>query len=210
MKDAVKRIRSSEKSSILLNIAKSIIPKPLSDAPNAIPLSLCPKEVTVRSKSEWDGMIASQVEVIVVEDDCCNESEFETLDLSGFVALRLLRVGNWCFKNVKEVKMVRLKCLEGVVIGNDCFSYGCNKWSYEPGNPGGRFLLKSCPFLRELKIGLRSFVEYDVCEIGYLDALQMIEMGEYDEHESMLSDCYKDSFNFFYASLELKSIMDGL
>ena len=208
MKDAVKRIRSSEESSILLNIAKSIIPKPLSDAPNVIPLSLCPKEVTVRS--DWDGMIASQFEVIVVVDGCCNESEFETLDLSGFERLKKLTVGNGCFKCVKDVKVIGLKCLESVVIGNDCFSYGCNKWSYEPGNPGGRFLLKSCPFLRELKIGLRSFVEYDVCEIGYLDALQVIEMGEYDEHESMLSDCYKDSFNFFYASLELKSIMDGL
>lgn len=202
----MKRITEKGVSSILLEIAKSIEPKPLSDAPNAIPLSLCPKEVTVRSKSDWDGIVASQVEVIVVEDNCCNESEFETLDLSGFVALRLLRVGNWCFKYVKEVKMVRLKWLESVVIGNYCFSYGCYKWSYEPGNPGGRFLLKSCPFLRELKIGLRSFVEYDVCEIGYLDALQVIEMGEYEE----LEDSYKDSFNFFYASLELKSIMDGL
>lgn len=210
MKDAVKRIRSSEESSILLNIAKSIIPKPFSDVPNAIPLSLCPKEVTVRSKSDWDGMIASQVEVIIVEDGCCNESEFETLDLSGFVALRLLRIGNWCFRCVKEMKMNGLKCLESVVIGNYCFSYCSYEWSYKPDNLGGRFLLKNCPFLRELKIGLRSFVEYDVCEIGYLDALQVIEMGEYEEHEYMSSDCYKDSFNFFYASLELKSIMDGL
>ena len=102
-------------------------------------------------------------------------------------------MGNGCFKCVKDVKVIGLKCLESVVIGNDCFSYDCYKWSYEPGNPGGRFFLNNCPFLRELKIGLRSFVEYDVCEIGYLDALQVIEMGEYDVLEDSYS--YKDSWD---------------
>ena len=196
MKDAVKRIRSSEKSSILLNIAKSIIPKPLSDAPNAIPLSLCPKEVTVRSKSEWDGMIASQVEVIVVEDDCCNESEFETLDLSGFVSLKKLTVGNGCFKCVKEVKVIGLKCLESVVIGEKCFLMQFSKPS-DGKDDKCHFYLKRCPRITKLRIGKASFADNSVCVIENVDALEVIEMGELDGL----------SANFYWSSLELKSIL---
>ena len=196
MKDAVKRIRSSEESSILLNIAKSIVPKPLSDAPNVIPLSLCPKEVTVRSKSDWDGMIASQVEVIVVEDNCCNESEFETLDLSGFVSLKKLTVGNGCFKCVKEVKVIGLKCLESVVIGEKCFLMQFSKQSRGKGNMC-HFYLKRCSRIRELRIGKFSFADFSLCEIENVDALEVIEIGELDGM----------SANFFWSSLELKSVL---
>ena len=194
MKDAVKRIRSSEESSILLNIAKSIIPKPLSDAPNVIPLSLCPKEVTVRS--DWDGMIASQFEVIVVVDGCCNESEFETLDLSGFERLKKLTVGNGCFKCVKDVKVIGLKCLESVVIGEKCFVVQLSKPS-DGKDDKRHFYLKRCPRIRELRIGKFSFADYSVCEIENVDALEVIEMGEFDGL----------SYSFNTASLELKSVL---
>ena len=196
MKDAVKRIRSSEKSSILFDIAKSIIPKPLSDAPNVVPLSLCPKEVTVRSKSDWDGMIASQVEVIVVEDNCCNESEFETLDLSGFVSLKKLTVGNGCFKCVKDVKVIGLKWLESVVIGEKCFVVQLSKPS-DGEDDKCHFYLKRCPRIRELRIGKLSFADFSLCEIENVDALEVIEMGELDGL----------SANFYWSSLELKSIL---
>ena len=195
MKDSVKRIRSSEKSSILFDIAKSIVPKPLSAAPNAIPLSLCPKEVTVRSKSDWDGMIASQVEVIVVEDGCCNESEFETLDLSGFERLKKLTVGDFCFQRVCEVKMIGMKCLESVVIGSDSFV----KYQYKASD--GRddrrhFYLRNCPKLKALKMGRYSFMDYTICSIENVSSLETIEMGE----------LYEESCNFDYASsFQLKS-----
>ena len=46
-------------------------------------------------------------------------------------------------------------------------------------------------------MGRYSFSDYTVCEIESVDALEVIEMGELNE----------ESNNFYYASLELKSIL---
>ena len=58
--------------------------------------------------------------------------------------------------------------------------------------------MKNCPKLRELRIvGVRSFEDFSVMEIEDVDALEVIKMGDLNE----------ESFNFFYAPLELKSIL---
>ena len=60
-----------------------------------------------------------------------------------------------------------------------------------------RFYVKNCPRLKTLNIGYRSFSDYKVIEIENVDALEAIEIG----------DLNKWSYNFMYASLELKSIL---
>ena len=102
--------------------------------------------------------------------------------------LRLFEVGDECFQNVEEVKLIGLNQLERVVIGRECF-----KGDWDKSN--GHFYLKNCPRLRELKIGCRSFSGYSVCEIERVKCLEVIKMGEMNE----------DSYNFHYASLELMS-----
>ena len=62
-------------------------------------------------------------------------------------------------------------------------------------DPNSHFYLKNCERLRELKIGCSSFSDYSVCEIENVPSLEAIEMGELNE----------GSWNFDYASLELKS-----
>ena len=54
--------------------------------------------------------------------------------------------------------------------------------------------------MRELNIGYCSFSDYTVCEIENVPSLEVIEMGELNEY----------SYNFRYASLELKSDCDEL
>ena len=86
-------------------------------------------------------------------------------------------VGNDCFQSVGELKLIGLKNLEKVMIGENCFM-----------KKNGSFTLKECDALRELKIGNDSFSGYSVCEIDSLNSLEVIEIG-----------------GFCYASLELKS-----
>ena len=191
------------------------------------------------------------VGVIVIASNCCNDSELNVLDLSRFVNLKELKVGDECFENVKEVKLIGLNRLERVVIGEHCFT----KEKYSAGNdpdrhfylkncerlrelkvgddcfvnvnevkligmnqlvrvvigknsfmkrkndyprsinPNHHFYLKNCERLRELKMGCYSFSDYSVCEIENVPSLEVIEMGELNEW----------SWNFYYASLELKS-----
>ena len=85
-----------------------------------------------------------------------------------------------------------------MVIGNGCFTRdGYN--TADGMNPNHHFYLKNCEKLRELKIGCKAFMDYSVCEIENVPSLRVIEMGEMD----------RESCNFKYASLELKSECDG-
>ena len=131
----------------------------------------------------------NRIEELIVENNSCNGREWIVLDLSFMPYLRLLQVGNECFENTKEVKMVGLSQLEKVVIGESCFRRDLEH------NTTRHFYLKNCERLRELKMGRLSFIDYSVCEIDNLPSLEVIEMGEVNNR----------SYNFCYASLELKS-----
>ena len=104
-------------------------------------------------------------------------------------------MGDYCFRETEELKLIGLNGLERVVIGKWCFysvSYDVDK---DGMNPNRHFYLKNCEKLRELKAGCYSFRDYSVCEIENVPSLEVIEMGELNEY----------SGNFYYASLELKS-----
>ena len=137
------------------------------------------------------------MDAMIIEPHCCNEGELIVLDLSRFVFLRELRVGDECFENVNEVKLIGLKKLEKVVIGKNCFT------RYKNGsglNPNRRFSLMDCEMLTELKIGCYSFSDYYTCRIENVSSLEVIEMGALNESSSV----------FFYASLELKSVYERM
>ena len=149
------------------------------------------KRVKIRSVNV---LLHNHIEELCVIDGCCNEEGLRELDLSGFMNLRELKVGKECFENVKEVKLIGLTKLESVEIGMSSFTkkkYGGGK------DPDRHFYLKNCPKLKSLKMGRYSFSDYTVIEIENVDALEVIEMGDLNDW----------SCNFYYASLELKSIL---
>ena len=115
-------------------------------------------------------------------------------------SLNSIHVGDCCFTNTQELKLIGLKELETVKIGKTSFV----KCPYDPQkdgiDPNRRFYLKDCDKLKELKIGYWSFSDYSMCEIENVPSLEVIEMGELNE----------DRWNFYHASLELKSCCDGM
>ena len=130
------------------------------------------------------------VEELVVQDGCCNDSSWRTLDFQCMFALKLLNVGEKCFQNVDEVRLIGLPKLRGVTIGSNSFT------KEKCGNdPNRRFYLKNCPKLKELRIGFGSFSDYTVCEIENVDALKAITVGDLNEW----------SYCFYHASLQLTS-----
>ena len=97
---------------------------------------------------------------------------------------------------IDVVKLIGLKQLESVEIGKNSFTQ--HKDTYHiTADPNRHFYLKNCPKLKSLKMGRYSFSDYTVIEIESVDALEEIEMGELDDW----------SCNFYYASLELMSIL---
>ena len=148
------------------------------------------REVCIRCKMDWDRM-DKRIGRIEVGDNSCNEVGFKTLDLSGFVNLKVFIVEDECFMFVDEVRIIGLNKLDRIRIGKKCFT----KWKDSCPNyySNRQFHLKDCPSLRELIIGYYSFSDYSVCEIENVDALKSIEMG----------DMNGISGSFAYASLEL-------
>ena len=144
------------------------------------------KRVAVLSMDEFM-CLDSVIELINVKSNGCNEAELKELDLSRFVNLKILNVEDYCFENVKEVKLIGLKKLERVLIGE--YSFRKN----DGGIKDGKFYLRDCERLKELRIGCHSFEDYSVCVIENVPSLEVIEMGEMEEK----------SFNFYEASLEL-------
>ena len=132
--------------------------------------------------------LASTVTQIII-DNGVSQSDFTELDLSRFLQLKSLSVGDHCFSYVNEVKVIGLSELESVEIGENSFTKEKNSWG---DNPDRHFYVKNCPKLKSLKMGRYSFSDYYVIEIENVDALEVIEMGDY---------------NFCFASLELKSIL---
>ena len=132
------------------------------------------------------------MEVMIVDNNACNDECFTTLVLSFFSNLKVFEVGDYSFAFVDEVKLIGLDRLERVVIGKNCFTKKKNHWGNDPTR---HFYLKNCERLRELKIGCYSFSDYSVCEIESVPSLEVIEVGELNEK----------SYNFWHASLELKS-----
>ena len=154
------------------------------------------KDVRVRVSDlmGWESVDYSVTELVIAAK-CCNEKEVKEVDLCRFVSLKVFEVGYECFENVEEVKLIGLSQLERVVIGQKCFTkdgFDSDDCDYDPYR---RFYLKNCERVKELKMGPRSFSDYSVCEIENVDSLEVIEMGYLD----------KWSYNFFFASLELKS-----
>ena len=151
------------------------------------------RRVEIHNWNEWKN-VSKRVTDLVIPSNCCNEAEWSVFDVSGLKWLKSIEIGDDCFENVDEVKLIDLNRLESVVIGKNCFTKCKKDW---PRNTYAtrHFYLKNCERLSELKMGHHSFADYRVCEIENVPSLEMIEMGELDV----------DSVNFYMAPLELKS-----
>ena len=105
--------------------------------------------VSVSDWREWESVNCSVTELVIAAK-CCNEKEVKEVDLGRFVSLKVFEVGNECFENVKEVKLIGLNQMERVVIGENSFTK-CNHNTDFDWNR--HFYLKDCERVRELKIG---------------------------------------------------------
>lgn len=147
-------------------------------------------KIVITTKNHRFVNLHNRIEELHVESCCCNQKKWRVFDLSLAQSLKQLCVGDCCFKNVDELKLVGLSALESVVIGKTSFTEDSGAY-----NAKRRFCLKDCPRLRELTVGRNSFADFNACEIENLPALEEIVIG------SVLDW----SYNFYWSSLVLRS-----
>ena len=147
---------------------------------------------TVGSVSELLSLNSNTTHITI--DNGVNDPSYTALSVSRFSNLKRFVIGNHCFSYVSSVDLIGLSELESVEIGMNSFTKEKNWYGNDPNR---HFYLKNCPKLKSLKMGRYSFSDYTVIEIENVDALEVIEIGDLNEW----------SFNFWYASLELKSTL---
>ncbi len=154
--------------------------------------------MTLPSPYEWDcrlfRMGSNELTSLEIGKDACRFESVTEFDLSKYPKLKSLWIGRTGFEYVNELSIIGLSELERVVIGDNCFTQHMEEYG---GNPNRHFYLKNCPKLKSLKIGRYSFSDYTVIEIENMDSLEVIEIGDVNEW----------GYSFYYASLELKSIL---
>ena len=133
---------------------------------------------------------------LVIGDYACPFDSVTAFDLSVYPRLKSVTIGDYGFEYVNVFNITGLSELESVEIGMNSFTKYKDTYQITP-DPNRHFYLKNCPKLKSLKMGRYSFSDYTVIEIENVDALEVIEMGDLNE----------ESYNFKYASLELKSIL---
>ena len=137
---------------------------------------------------------SDEVTDLVIGGSACPFANVTAFDLSVYPKLETLSIGDESFMYVSVFNITGLNELESVEIGMNSFTKKKNGVGYDPNR---HFYVKNCPKLKSLKMSRYSFSDYTVIEIENVDALEVIEMGELN----------KESYNFYYAPLELKSIL---
>ena len=138
---------------------------------------------------------SNEITNLNIGTNACPFENATVFDLSVYPKLKTLKIGSDSFEFIEELKLIGLSELESVEIGKNSFTKYMNGYDIKP-DPNRHFYLKNCPKLKSLKIGSYSFSDYTVCEIENVPALETVEIGDLNDN----------SYNFAYASFELKSI----
>lgn len=111
-----------------------------------------------------------------IADNCCNGKEVTELNLSAFMSIKSFTVGNNCFTNVTTCVVVKLNELKELSIGDGSFTKKGYKIT-DGIDLSRHFHLRDCRSLQQLTIGDGSFLDYSVCEIVNLPALNTVYLG---------------------------------
>ena len=105
----------------------------------------------------------------------CEDYQKEVLDLSRFIELEELTIGDGCFNYVSKVSVVGLKKLKSVAIGAKSFQNESND---------SELVVSDCPELVSLSVGNESFKGFKEMKLSEVKALKTITIGD-----ECLKDC---------------------
>ena len=123
-------------------------------------------------------------------------------DVSWFLNLESIEIGNDCFESVQTFQIDGLNRLKMIKIGNKSFSEIKNWFSYhyrdkEKDDSSKSFHILNCESLESIQIGKFSFTDFGgEFELKNLPQLQSIQIGSIES----------DSFNFHDSSFVIRGI----
>ena len=130
-----------------------------------------------------------------IPTNVCNSNLLTIFDLSAFVLLQSISIGDSNFMYVNEFIINNLFDLKSITIGQNSFT--TTRGSYGD-NPSRSFHILNCDQLESISIGAYSFSDYSgEFELRNLPKLTTIKIG----------DTTRDSNNFYWSSFVIKGIL---
>ena len=122
------------------------------------------------------------------------------LDVSWFLNLESIEIGNNCCRSVKTFKIDRLNRLKTIKIGKNSFTQKKNSYGDDESKS---FHILNCESLESIQIGEYSFSDFGgEFELKNLPQLQSIQIGTIDPECGI----WRESNNFYYSSFVLECI----
>ena len=116
-------------------------------------------------------------------------------DVSWFLNLESIEIGDDCFKSVETFQIDGLNRLKSLKIGVNSFTL--NDWCNCTSDESKSFHILNCESLESIEIGEWSFYEYSKeFELKNLPQLQFIQIGT----------IRSDSYNFYWSSFVIRGI----
>ena len=138
--------------------------------------------------------ISSSVSSIILPNWTCNDVDYTIFDISRFINVESIEIGNDCFASVKTFQIDGLNRLKTIKIGINSFT---QRREYYGNNESKSFHILNCQSLESIQIGEWSFSDFGgEFELKNLPQLQFIQIGTIGN----------ESFNFCNSSFVLRSI----
>ena len=143
-----------------------------------------------------------QVKRLKLNDECI----LNDFDVSLFLHLEELVIGNDCFSKVNLFKIDGLNHLKSIKIGNNSFTlFNSGDDNYSSRS----FSILNCIELESIEIGRYSFCGYGGFELRNLPKLSTIKIGSIEFDYSELNNKGK-SLNFYFSSFMIKGNIELL
>ena len=142
--------------------------------------------------------IESSVSSIVLPNWMCNDGDFKLFDLSSFVALESMDIGDNSFSYVESFTIEGLKRLRRLKIGSNSFTQVKGNSLQFSFYLTKSFHILNCESLESVIIGPFSFFDFGgEFKLDGLSSLRSITIG----------DIKSESFNFWANSLEIRGFL---
>lgn len=123
--------------------------------------------------------LSCQVEYLNIANGSGNRGAGESIFLTSALArLKEIHVGEKCFRRIRQLHCIGLKCLEKIVIGAKSFDRDVNLSSSSSNTTVKEFVVRDCPQLLSLKVEASSFVHYNEYIVEQVDRLTSLIIEE--------------------------------
>lgn len=120
------------------------------------------RQLTVKQHSDLSSL-SSFVTQLVVDENCCNEEDIMTLELSGLAKLQSLVIKSYNFANTYRFTVFGCNELSRVEIGDCCFCHW--KGPKELCSRDAALSISNCKNVSSISVGCHSFVDYIHCSL---------------------------------------------